>query len=85
MTKDEISARLDKLNVEHDKRASKADLADLLAKHRGAAAGKVICRVLRDFWPTDDENDRVRKGEIVEVDTDAAFLGIETGTLERVK
>lgn len=85
MTKDEISARLDKLNVEHDKRASKAELADLLAKHKGASEGKVICRVLRDFWPTEDDNDRVRKGEIVEVDTESAFLGIETGTLERVR
>ena len=51
----------------------------------------IACVVQRDYWITAeqavalDRDQRVRAGEIVEVDTDAAIAGIETGTLKRVK
>ena len=45
----------------------------------------VQARVLRGYWPTDDQNDRVRKGSIVEVSKDALIEGMEKGFLERVK
>lgn len=44
---------------------------------------KIPCKVLRDFWPK--ENQRIRKGAIVEVDPEAAMTGMEKGVLERVK
>lgn len=41
-------------------------------------------RVLRDFWPTEDQ--RVKAGTILEnIEADAAIEGIESGILERVK
>ena len=43
------------------------------------------CEVLRDYWPTEDEADRVRTGAIVEVDAETAMDGIERGVLARVK
>lgn len=49
------------------------------------AKKKMKARVLRDFWPTNNENDRVRAGTIVEVDADAMIQGLESGILERVK
>lgn len=42
-------------------------------------------RVLRDFWPTDNEMDRIRAGAIIEVDTETMLDGMERGVLERVK
>lgn len=49
------------------------------------AEKKMQARVLRDFWPTDKDEDRVKAGTIVEVDADALIKGMEDGILERVK
>lgn len=46
---------------------------------------KTKVRILRDFWPTENEVDRVRAGTILEVDTDTLIDGLEKGILERVK
>lgn len=45
----------------------------------------VMVRVLRDYWPTDSQEDRIRKGTLQEVSALEALDGIESGTLERVK
>ena len=45
----------------------------------------VSARVIRDYWPTENETDRVRAGAIVEVSKDALIDGMEKGVLERVK
>lgn len=42
-------------------------------------------RILRDFWPTENEADRVRAGTITEVDMETLVDGLEKGILERVK
>lgn len=42
-------------------------------------------RILRDFWPTDNDEDRVRAGTEMEVDTETLINGLENGILERVK
>lgn len=42
-------------------------------------------RVLRDFWPTDKEIDRVRAGAVIEVSVETMMDGMEKGILERVK
>lgn len=47
------------------------------------AEKKVTCKILRDFWPKDD--DRVRAGTIVEMSVDDAMDGMEKGLVERVK
>ena len=47
------------------------------------AAPLVRCRVLRDFWPKEDE--RVRAGTIIELSAEEAMDGIESGSLSRVK
>lgn len=41
--------------------------------------------VLRDFWPTDNEMDRVRAGSVIEVTKDELIDGLEKGVLERAK
>lgn len=41
--------------------------------------------VLRDFWPTDKQEDRVRAGTIVEVTAEAMIDGMEKGLLARAK
>lgn len=46
---------------------------------------KVKARVLRDFWPTDNELDRVTAGTIIDVTTETLIDGMEKGILERVK
>lgn len=46
---------------------------------------KVKARVLRDFWPTDNDADRVRAGTVIEVTTETLIDGMEKGVLERVK
>lgn len=46
---------------------------------------KMKARVLRDFWPTDDETGRVRAGSVIEVSTETLIDGMEKGILERVK
>lgn len=45
----------------------------------------VQCEVLRDFWPTENQQDRVRKGTIVEMDPMQAIEAIENGSARRVK
>lgn len=45
----------------------------------------VKARVLRDFWPTDKDEDRIRAGEEVDVSMEALIDGMEKGVLERVK
>lgn len=46
---------------------------------------KMKARVLRDFWPTDNGEDRVRAGSIIDVSTETLIDGMEKGILERVK
>jgi len=84
MTKDEIKAKLDDLGVEYDARLGIDKLAALLKQNQQGAAG-VLCMVNRDYWPTDREEDRVRKGAIVEVTADQAMDGMESGILKRVR
>lgn len=43
----------------------------------------IECQIKRDFWDADGK--RHGKGTIVNVPTDAAMEGIETGALARVK
>lgn len=45
----------------------------------------VKARVLRDFWPTENEMDRVRAGTEIEVTMETLVDGLEKGILERVK
>lgn len=45
----------------------------------------VAARVLRDFWPTDSQEDRVREGSVIEVTKDELIAGMESGVMERVK
>lgn len=45
----------------------------------------VKARVLRDFWPTDKDEDRVRAGTELDVTMDTLVDGLEKGILERVK
>jgi len=45
----------------------------------------VKARVLRDFWPTENELNRVRAGAEVEVTMETLLDGLEKGILERVK
>lgn len=45
----------------------------------------VKVRILRDFWPTDNDLDRVRAGTETEVDMETLVDGLEKGILERVK
>jgi len=77
MEKTEIIAALEAAGIEHDKRQAAEKLAALLPGNGVQAV------VVRDFWPTDDESDRVRAGQIVEVTKDDLILGLERGTLAR--
>ena len=45
----------------------------------------VKVRILRDFWPTENEADRVRAGAEMEVTMETLVDGLEKGILERVK
>lgn len=47
------------------------------------AADTVAAEVLRDYWPTDSDDDRVRAGTIVQVTKDALIAGLEAGVLKR--
>lgn len=42
-------------------------------------------RVLRDFWPTENELDRVKAGTEIEVSMETLIDGMEKGIMERVK
>ena len=78
----ELRAELDALGVEYDGRWGVEKLEKALAKAQPAT---VTCEVLRDYWPTDDQSDRVRKGTMVDVTMEAALDGIEAGALRRIK
>lgn len=100
LSKEKITAKLDELEIEYDKRLGAEKLAELLpdealaelteperepADKQQKAEPTVTCRVLRDYWPTDDENDRVRKGAVVDVPVSVALDGVEAGSLQRMK
>lgn len=93
MTKEEIMAKLDEAGIEYDGRLGAEKLAALLPGGEvsnepappPAPEKTVKCRVLRDYWPTDDQMDRVRKGDIIEATLEQALDGVEAGNLERVK
>lgn len=98
---DALRAQLDAAGVEYDGRWGVERLQDALDAAKApdaapaaaaapvpapaASAGMILCRVLRDFWPTDSQEDRVRKGEMVEVTIDQALDGVESGALQRVR
>ena len=82
MTKEEIMDKLDAAGISYDRRLGAEKLAELLPAEK-PASGKVLCTVVRDFWP--EEGVRIRKGQIVELDPMEAIVGIEAGGLERVK
>lgn len=46
---------------------------------------KVKARVLRDYWPTGNDKDRVVAGTVIEVSKDDLIDGLEKSVLERVK
>ena len=48
------------------------------------AAETVAAEVLRDYWPTDSDEDRVRAGSIIQVSKDQLIAGLENGILKRV-
>jgi len=77
MEKTEIIAALEAAGIEHDKRQSAEKLAALLP------GDGVQAVVVRDFWPTDDETDRVRAGQVITVSKDDMIAGLERGTLAR--
>lgn len=45
----------------------------------------VACVVLRDYWPTENEEDRVRAGQIVHLEPMDALDKVESGMVSRVK
>ena len=79
MEKTEIIAALEAAGIEHDKRQATEKLAALLPGNGVQAV------VVRDFWPTDDEEDRVCAGQVITVSKDDLISGLEKGTLARVK
>lgn len=92
MTKEEIMAALDEAGIEYDGRLGAEKLAALLPSGAGSsepepapAAKTVKCRVLRDYWPDEYQENRVRKGDIIEATLEQALDGVEAGNLERVK
>lgn len=91
-TKADVVAKLKELEIEHDARSKKEDLVSLLPEEIQSdfasdekSADTVQARVLRDFWPTEDEMDRVTAGSIIEITKDEMIEGLESGIFERVK
>lgn len=93
-TLEQIKAALDAMGYDYDARLGKENLLESLpgdvkakldaATAENAGVKMISCRVMRDYWPS--ENERVRKGTIVEVPLDEATLdAIESGAMERVK
>ena len=86
MNKTEIRTALDAAGIEYDARQSAENLAKLLPEAKAPSApGMIVAHVLRDYWPTGDDMDRVRKGQIVEVTAEQMIEGLEAGTLRRVR
>lgn len=56
-----------------------------MSDQKNTSKGKFPCEVLRDYWPTDKQEDRVRKGQIVELSADEALDLVEAGRVRRVK
>jgi hypothetical protein len=86
MTRDELRAALDDKGIEYDARWG----AERLQEALDAAAAPdgpqmVACVVLRDYWPTDNEEDRVRAGQIVHLEPMDALDKVEAGMVRRVK
>jgi len=81
MEKDQIIEKLKAAGIEFDARLGAEKLAKLLPQEEET----VEARVLRGYWPTEKQEDRVRKGQIVSVTKDALIDGMEAGLLERVK
>lgn len=48
-------------------------------------AKKIKAVVLRDFWPDEDQKNRVRKGRIIDVEPEALIEGMEQGMMARYK
>ncbi len=45
----------------------------------------IKAKVLRDYWPTEHEIDRVRAGSVIDVTKDEMIDGLEKGILVRAK
>lgn len=60
-----------------------AEVKTEVAEVATVAEPTFACRVLRDYWPEEDQ--RVRAGTIVHLDAAAAMDGVEAGILARVK
>lgn len=45
---------------------------------------KLQFEVCRDFWPTDNRDDRVRKGTVIEMTAAEALDGVSCGALRKV-
>ena len=45
----------------------------------------VTCVVLRDYWPSDVEEDRVRAGTIIDLEPMDALDKIEAGMVKRMR
>lgn len=52
-------------------------------KAEAAAPAARVFRVLRDYWPTDDDQDRVRAGTMIELTADEALDLIASGAIEK--
>jgi hypothetical protein len=48
-------------------------------------SGQVRMVVLRDFWPTENEADRVRANSVIDVTAEEAMDGLESGNMARFK
>lgn len=46
---------------------------------------KIACELLRDYWPTDNQLERMKKGSIQEFEPLEAIELIEEGRVRRVK
>lgn len=44
----------------------------------------VMAVILRDYWPTGDDLDRVRAGTVQAVTKDELIAGMESGVMKRV-
>lgn len=97
LSRDDIKAKLDALEIEYDGRLSTEHLAALLPADDGEATHPepipvpqptgertLPFEVMRDYWPTDRQEDRVRKGTIVEMTAAEALDAVSSGALRKV-
>lgn len=89
MTKDELKAALDAKGIEYDARWGAERLQEALdgpsAQEAPTGADTVACEVLRDYWPTENDQDRVFAGSIVHLAPMDALDKVEAGMVRRVK